>query len=83
MIDTIKTVTIIGLGVCGGILLSDYIKKNLKVEFEKEDSNSDVMKTSVPVEEEEKIKGWKLQEEDDDDNEEEVVKEDAPVASNI
>lgn len=81
MIDTIKTVTIIGLGVCGGILLSDYIKKNLKVEFEKDTPNGDVIKTSVPVEEEEKIKGWKLQ--DDDEEDEEVVKEDAPVTANI
>lgn len=83
MFDTLKAVIIIGLGVCGGILLSDYIKKNLTVELEKEDSNGDVIRTSVPVEEEEKIKGWKLQDDDEDDNEEEIVKEDAPVTANI
>lgn len=83
MFDTLKAVTIIGLGVCGGILLSDYIKKNLTVELEKDASNGDVIRTSVPVEEEEKIKGWKLQDDDEDDNEEEIVKDDAAVAANI
>ena len=42
MIDTIKSVAIIGLGVCGGILLSDYIKKNISVELEKETSNGKI-----------------------------------------